>query len=148
MSIGFAGGNPTAVDFAYQVESALPYKWDVVAFCELAWFRRRNESFKAVREGALPAEGVLRLYATNGVPQLPFTARDQDPADRIPALIHRLDPKRATRRASSAPHAQLTRQGCARGSAAFPVLEAGMLSRTTGPSASWMIANNANTMHH
>ena len=33
---------------------------------------------KAVREGALPGEGVPRFCATNRVPQLPSTARDRD----------------------------------------------------------------------
>ena len=78
VSIGFAGGNQAAVDFAYQIESALPESWDVVAFSELAWFRRRDEYFKAVREGALPGEGVPRLYATNSVPHLPSTAKERD----------------------------------------------------------------------
>ncbi len=80
VSIGFADGNQAAVDFAYQVESALPESWDVVALYELTWFRRRDESFKAAREGALPGEGEPRPYATSSVPQMQSTARDLLPA--------------------------------------------------------------------
>ena len=55
-------------------------------------------------------------------------------SERYPRLgrdqTHRgMDAKRATRHASPAPHAHLTRQGGVRGSAAFSVLEAGMSNR-------------------
>jgi len=59
VSIGFAGGHQAAVDFACQVESALPDAWDATALHELAWFQRRDGCFKALRDGALPSADVL-----------------------------------------------------------------------------------------
>jgi hypothetical protein len=78
VSIAFADGNQAAVDFAWQVEAALPNAWGAVALDELAWFERRDAYAKAVREGSLLREEVPQHYAANSLPQLVPTAQFQD----------------------------------------------------------------------
>ena len=77
VSIGFAASHQGAADFACQAESALPDAWDAIALGELAWFRRRDAYFKAVREGALLDADAPRHDATTSVPTLQLTARCQ-----------------------------------------------------------------------
>lgn len=78
VSIGFAAGHQGAADFACQAEPALPDTWDAIALGELAWFRRRDAYFKAVREGSLFSADATRHDAMNSAPPLPPTARYQD----------------------------------------------------------------------
>jgi hypothetical protein len=75
VAIGFAADQKCAVDFADQVELALPQEWDSIAQYELVWFETRDAYRAAVRAHRLKPQEVPEAYAAKDPPCLPATAQ-------------------------------------------------------------------------
>ncbi|MDZ5454995.1 hypothetical protein [Azohydromonas lata] len=75
---------PEALNFALAVEHGAPLQWDGVALYELAWFQRRFELRRAVREGRLTLEALPRQYAQSKPPELDAAALEELLRPRLP----------------------------------------------------------------
>jgi hypothetical protein len=75
VSIRYDDAHGAAVDFAFQVEIAVPDRWDAAAQYELAWYERNRAYRIAVRERRLQPSEVPPQFSGETPPSLPAGAR-------------------------------------------------------------------------